>query len=91
MGTPLRIGRSGACVETDAGEGFLKAMGNPESPHVLACELVGTLLAEWLGLPTLEARLFGSGRTTKSNLRAAVWRRPVRRHYEGGNRHGLGW
>lgn len=40
-------------VETDAGEGFLKAMGNPEGPHCLACELVGTLLAEWLGLPTL--------------------------------------
>jgi hypothetical protein len=39
-------------VETDAGEGFLKAMGNPEGEHVLACELVGTFLAEWLGLPT---------------------------------------
>src|SRR5690242_4252699 len=44
-------------VDTDAGEGFLKAMGNPEGPHVLACELVGTLLAEWLGLPTLEYAL----------------------------------
>lgn len=41
-------------VETDAGEGYLKALGNPEGPHVLACELVGTLLAEWLGLRTLE-------------------------------------
>jgi hypothetical protein len=41
-------------VDTDAGEGFLKALGNPEGPHVLACELVGTLLARWLGLPTLE-------------------------------------
>jgi hypothetical protein len=41
-------------VDTDAGEGFLKAMGNPEGPHVLACELVGTELAKWLGLPTLE-------------------------------------
>lgn len=41
-------------VDTDAGEGFLKALGNPEGPHALACELVGTLLAEWLGLPTLE-------------------------------------
>jgi hypothetical protein len=44
-------------VDTDAGEGFLKAMGNPEGPHVLACELVGTLLAEWLGLPTLDHSL----------------------------------
>ena len=41
-------------VDTDSGEGFLKAMGNPEGPHVLACELVGTLLAEWLGLSTFE-------------------------------------
>lgn len=32
-------------------------VGNPEGPHVLACELVGTLLAEWLGLPTLEYAL----------------------------------
>ena len=41
-------------VDTDAGEGFLKAMGNPEGLHTLACELVGTLLAGWLGLRTLE-------------------------------------
>ncbi len=41
-------------VDTDAGEGFLKAMGNPEGPHVLACELVGTLPANWLGLPTFD-------------------------------------
>jgi hypothetical protein len=44
-------------VETDAGEGFLKALGNPEGPHTLACELVGTLLAEWLGLPTLDSAI----------------------------------
>jgi len=44
-------------VETDAGEAYLKTMGNPEGPHVLACELVGTLLAEWLGLATLEHAL----------------------------------
>lgn len=36
-----------ARVDTDAGEGFLKPMGNPEGPHVLACELVGTMLAQW--------------------------------------------
>ena len=30
-------------------------MGNPkEGPHILACELVGTRVAEWLGLPTLD-------------------------------------
>src|SRR5580658_10417394 len=44
-------------VDTDVGEGYLKAMGNPEGPHVLACELVGTILAEWLGIPTLEHAL----------------------------------
>jgi hypothetical protein len=32
-------------------------MGNPEGPHALACEFVGTLLAEWLALPTLEYAL----------------------------------
>jgi hypothetical protein len=46
-------------VETDAGEGFLKAMGNPEGPHVLACELVGSMLADWLGLPTLDHAIVG--------------------------------
>lgn len=44
-------------VETDEGEGFLKTLGNPEGPHVLACELVGTLLAEWLGIPTLDSAI----------------------------------
>jgi hypothetical protein len=43
-----------ALVETDAGEGYLKALGNPEGPHALACELVGSLAAEWLGLATLD-------------------------------------
>ncbi len=55
--TSTRVAR----VETDAGEGFLKAMGNPEGPHVLACELVGTLLAEWLGLPTLDSAIIWVG------------------------------
>ena len=41
-------------VDTDQGEGFLKALGNPEGPHSLACELVGSLAADWLGLKTLD-------------------------------------
>lgn len=45
-------------VETDAGLGFLKALGNREGEHALACELIGSSLAEWLGLPTLEFTLF---------------------------------
>jgi hypothetical protein len=46
-----------AIVETDAGTGYLKALGNPEGPNTLACELVGTRLAQWLGLPTLDFAL----------------------------------
>lgn len=41
-------------VDTDQGEGFLKALGNPEGPHALACELVGSLTADWLGLRTFD-------------------------------------
>lgn len=41
-------------VETDIGQGYLKAIGNPAGEHCLACELVGTQLAEWLGLQTLD-------------------------------------
>jgi hypothetical protein len=43
-----------ALVETDAGLGYLKAMGAPEGPHTLAAELVGTQLAQWFGLSTLQ-------------------------------------
>jgi hypothetical protein len=41
-------------VDTDSGEGFLKALGNPEGPHALACELVGSMLADWMGLTTFD-------------------------------------
>lgn len=41
-------------VETDLGQGFLKAIGNPAGTHCLACELVATQLAEWIGLQTLD-------------------------------------
>lgn len=41
-------------VDTDSGEGYLKALGNPEGPHALACELVGTMLADWMGLTTFD-------------------------------------
>jgi hypothetical protein len=44
-------------VETDEGEGFLKAMGADNGPNVLACELIGTLLAGWLKLRTLSFAL----------------------------------
>ena len=40
-----------AKVKTNATYGFLKAMGNRQGPHALACEFVGTSLALWFGLP----------------------------------------
>jgi hypothetical protein len=43
-----------ARVVTDAGSAYLKAIGNPEGDNVLACEWVGTSLARWFGLPTLD-------------------------------------
>ena len=46
-----------AVVITDAGEGFLKTIGNPEGEHALACEWVATHLAAWLGLPTFDFSL----------------------------------
>lgn len=45
---------SPALVVTDAGEAYLKAINNPIGPHALARELVGTRLAQWLGLETLD-------------------------------------
>jgi hypothetical protein len=44
-------------VETDQGEGYLKALSNKAEPHNLASELVGTLLARWMKLPTLDFHL----------------------------------
>lgn len=41
-------------VETDCGSGYLKAMGNDEGPWILGSELIGTRLANWLGLSTFE-------------------------------------
>ena len=41
-------------VTTDAGPGFLKALGNKGGPHYLAADWLGTQLAAWLGLPTFE-------------------------------------
>jgi len=45
---------SPAIVVTDAGEAYLKAINNPVGPHALVRELVGTRLAGWLGLETLD-------------------------------------
>lgn len=54
MGTSMGTVR----VRTDEGIGFLKTAAGGEGPHPLACELVGTVLAAWLGLTTLDYTLF---------------------------------
>jgi hypothetical protein len=43
-----------AQIMTDAGKAFIKPLGNKEGPHVLAKEWIGTCLAKWFELPTLE-------------------------------------
>ena len=48
-------------IETDVGEGFLKALGNPEGPHALACELIGSMLADWMGLTTFDFAIMELG------------------------------
>ncbi len=46
-----------ARIVTDAGPAYIKALGNRQGPHPLACEWVATQLAEWFGLPTFEFAL----------------------------------
>lgn len=41
-------------VDTDVGQGYVKALGNPQGPHALACEYIGTRLAEWFGLSVFD-------------------------------------
>jgi hypothetical protein len=50
---------SGAVVHMSltGGRGYAKVMGNPEGPHMLACEWIGTACAHWLGLPTFDVAI----------------------------------
>lgn len=50
----LPTGTQAVEVMTDVGPAFAKFLGNSEGPHVLAAELVGTLLAALLGLEVLD-------------------------------------
>lgn len=52
---PLGTSTRPLVVGTDAGRAYTKVMGNPEGPSALACDLLGTRLARWLGLPVLDA------------------------------------
>jgi hypothetical protein len=44
-------------VVTDAGIGYIKMPANPQGPAALVSELVGTMLADWFGLPTFKYAL----------------------------------
>lgn len=43
-----------ARIVTDAGKAYIKALGNPEGPHVLAFEWIAANLARWFGLRTFD-------------------------------------
>jgi hypothetical protein len=44
---------------TDAGKAYIKPLGGSDhGPHCLACELIGTRLARWFGLQTLDYAVF---------------------------------
>jgi hypothetical protein len=53
-----------ALIVTDAGKAYIKALGNRQGPHPLACEWVGTELAAWFGLPTFETAILRIDATT---------------------------
>ena len=46
-----------ALIRTDAGPAYLKAINNPEGPHILACDWLGTHLARRFGLQTFDIAL----------------------------------
>jgi HipA-like protein len=50
-----------ARIQTDAGAAYLKAINNPEGPHVLACDWFGTQLARRFGLRTFDVAVLEIG------------------------------
>ena len=46
-----------ALIQTDEGRAYLKAINNPEGPHILACDWLGTHLARRFGLQTFDIAL----------------------------------
>jgi hypothetical protein len=53
----VNTSRKTAQIDTDAGRAYIKTMMSSQGHHPLACEWVGTQLAKWFGLPTLEFAL----------------------------------
>jgi hypothetical protein len=53
----LKTGSGAFYVETDCGRAYIKTLGNPEGPYILACEWIGTRVADLLGLPTFDHAL----------------------------------
>lgn len=50
----LATSMSTSRIVTDAGKAYIKCLGNNEGPHCLACEWVGTRIAQLMGLPTFD-------------------------------------
>lgn len=46
-----------ARIVTDSGPAYLKAINNPQGPHVLVCDWIGTHLARRIGLQTFDVAL----------------------------------
>jgi len=67
LGTATRT----ALVDTDLGTGYLKGLGNPEGPQALAAEYIGSELASWLGLKTLDYAVMNIRDTDEIPLRGA--------------------
>lgn len=62
-----------AFVQTDAGGAYLKAVNNPEGPHVLACDWFGTHLARRFGLPTFDMAVVPLTELDEIQLEANLW------------------
>ena len=54
FGEGLDTSMGTARIETDAGQAYIKPLGNRQGPQLLAVEFVVTQLADWFGLPTLD-------------------------------------
>jgi len=67
LGTATRT----ALVDTNIGTGYLKGLGNPEGPQALAAEYIGSELASWLGLRTLDYAIMNIRATDEIPLRGA--------------------